>query len=178
MSPDGPISQNVSIGPAFGCNQEQFAKTLSLNSFSAPLLLFCPHIDGAMKIMNDGVDCVGTGTDDNGNNDYVYGDLVGDNGDPVNDNGDNDDIFGDLVDDNGELVGDNGELSVSFQSTHPQVDSTTRLTAETSNLEKVSSEKSLIVILIVISSPSKSRILILMRTNFIAPCQEEFLTQN
>ena len=35
-----------------------------------------------------------------------------------------------------------------------------------------------IFILIVIPSPSKSRILILMRTNFIAPCQEEFLTQN
>ena len=48
------------------------------------------------------------------------------------------------------------DLSVSFQSTHPQVNSTTRLTAETSNLEKVSSEKSLIVILIIISSPSKS----------------------
>ena len=67
----------------------------------------------------------------------------------TDDNGDNDDVYGDLVD-------DNGDLSVSFQSTHSQVDSTTRLTAESSNLEKVSSEKSLIVILIVILSPSKS----------------------
>ena len=110
-----------------------------------------------MGILNDSVDCVGTGSDDNGDYDGVYGDLVGDNGDPVNDYGDNDDVFGDLVYDiNGDLVDGNGELSVSFQSTHPQVDSTTRLTAESSNLEKVSSEKSLIVILIVISSPPKS----------------------
>ena len=72
--------------------------------------------------MNDGVDCVGAGSDEDGDKDDVYGDLVDDNGD----------------------------LCVSFQSTHPQVDSTTRLTAESSNLEK-----SLIVILIVISSPSK-----------------------
>ena len=78
--------------------------------------------------MNDCVNCVGADSDEDGEKDDVYGDLVDDNGD----------------------------LSVSFQSTHPQVDSTTRLTAESSNLEKVSSEKSLIVILIVISSPPKS----------------------
>ena len=46
-----------------------------------------------MGILNDSVDCVGTGSDDNGDNDGVYGDLVGDNGDPVNDNGDNDDVL-------------------------------------------------------------------------------------
>ena len=110
--------------------------------------LFCPHLEGAT---NDGVDCVGAGSDEDGDKDDVYGDLA-------NDNGDNDDVYGDLVyndnddlvDDNGDSVNDNGDLSVSFQSTHPQVDSTTRLTAESSNLEK-----SLIVILIVISSPSK-----------------------
>ena len=59
--------------------------------------MFCPHLDRAMGILNDGVDCVGTGSDDNGDNDGVFGDLVDDNGDPVNGNGDNDDVFGDLV---------------------------------------------------------------------------------
>ena len=128
--------------------------------------------------MNDGVDCVGAGSDEDGDKDDVYGDLVDDNGDIVYDNGDNDDVYGDLVYNDGDLVDDNGDLCVSFQSTHPQVDCTTRLTAESSNLENISSEKSLIVILILISSPAKSQILILTRINFIAPCQEEFSTQS
>ena len=46
MSPDGPISQNVSIGPAFGWNQENsLDKHYHCTHFSAPLLLFCPHLD-------------------------------------------------------------------------------------------------------------------------------------
>ena len=49
VSPDGPISQNVSIGPAFGWNQENsLHKHYHWTHFSAPLLLFCPHLDHAM----------------------------------------------------------------------------------------------------------------------------------